>query len=203
MRSGKEKNINSILDNSQTSCSEDHISQNSGWILIRITPFESTLRVQSTSLFLLKSDQNFENHAKVVPAYHYLTFPMLALPTLYLGYGVVTDFSFADLVSTLPLLVSFIFSVGVVFLFFFARVFALGVQDRVIRLEERMRMEKLLPEDLKHRIPEVTTEQMIALRFASDEELTGLVFTALSEGISDRKTLKQAIKNWRADNQRI
>ena len=143
-----------------------------------------------------QSDQNFENHAKVVPAYHYWMTSMLVLPSLYLGYGVVTDFSFADLVT-------FIFSVGVVFAAFFARWFALGVQDRVIRLEERMRMEKLLPEDLKHRIPEVTTEQMIALRFASDEELTGLVFTALSEGISDRKTLKQAIKNWRADNQRI
>ena len=143
-----------------------------------------------------QSDQNFKNHAKVVPAYHYWMTSMLVLPSLYLGYGVVTDFSFADLVT-------FIFSVGVVFAAFFARWFALGVQDRVIRLEERMRMEKLLPEDLKHRIPEVTTEQMIALRFASDEELTGLVFTALSEGISDRKTLKQAIKNWRADNQRI
>ena len=143
-----------------------------------------------------QSDQNFKNHAKMVPAYHYWMTPMLVLPSLYLGYGVVTDFSFADLVT-------FIFSVGVVFAAFFARWFALGVQDRVIRLEERMRMEKLLPEDLKHRIPEVTTEQMIALRFASDEELTGLVFTALSEGISDRKTLKQAIKNWRADNQRI
>ena len=144
-----------------------------------------------------RSDQNFENHAKVVPAYHYWMGPMLLLPTLYFFvYRVVIDFSFAGLVS-------FVFSVGVVFAAFFARVFALGVQDRVIRLEERMRMERLLPEDLKHRIPEVTTEQMIALRFASDEELTGLVFTALSEGISDRKTLKQAIKNWRADNQRI
>ena len=143
-----------------------------------------------------QSDQNFKNHAKMVPAYHYWMTPMLVLPSLYLGYRVVVDFSFADLVT-------FIFSVGVVFAAFFARWFALGVQDRVIRLEERMRMEKLLPEDLKHRIPEVTTEQMIALRFASDEELTGLVFTALSEGISDRKTLKQAIKNWRADNQRI
>ena len=121
---------------------------------------------------------------------------MLVLPSLYLGYTAVVDFSVAGLAA-------FIFSVGVVVAAFFARWFALGVQDRVIRLEERMRMEKLLPEDLKHRIPEVTTEQMIALRFASDEELTGLVFTALSEGISDRKTLKQAIKNWRADNQRI
>jgi len=143
-----------------------------------------------------QSDQNFKNHAKVVPAYHYWMTPMLVLPSLYLGYRVVVDFSFADLVT-------FIFSVGVVFAAFFARWFALGVQDRVIRLEEQLRMEKLLPEELKQRIPEVTTEQMIALRFASDEELPGLVFKALTEGISNRKTLKQAIKNWRADHQRI
>ena len=143
-----------------------------------------------------QSDQNFKNHAKVVPAYHYWMTPMIVLPSPYLGYRAVVAFSFADLVT-------FIFSVGVVLAAFFARWFALGVQDRVIRLEEQLRMEKLLPEELKQRIPEVTTEQMIALRFASDEELTGLVFTALSEGISDRKTLKQAIKNWRADNQRI
>ena len=143
-----------------------------------------------------QSDQNFKNHAKVVPAYHYWMTPMLVLPSLYLGYRVVVDFSFAGLVP-------FIFSVGVVFAAFFARVFALGVQDRVIRLEEQLRMEKLLPEELKQRIPEVTTEQMIALRFASDEELPGLVFKALTEGISNRKTLKQAIKNWRADHQRI
>ena len=143
-----------------------------------------------------QSDQNLKNHAKMVPAYHYLMTPMLVLPSLYLGYRVLVDFSFTDLVI-------FIFSVGVVFAAFFARWFALGVQDRVIRLEEQLRMEKLLPEELKQRIPEVTTEQMIALRFASDEELPGLVFKALTEGISNRKTLKQAIKNWRADHQRI
>ena len=141
-------------------------------------------------------DQNFKNHAKMVPAYHYLMTPMLLLPSLYLGYGVVDDFSRAGLAV-------FILSVGVVFAAFFARWFALGVQDRVIRLEEQLRMERLLPAELKQRIPEVTTEQMIALRFASDEELPGLVFKALSERISDRKTLKQAINNWRADHQRI
>jgi len=141
-------------------------------------------------------DQNFKNHAKMVPAYHYLMTPMLVLPSLYLGYGVVDDFSRAGLAV-------FILSVGVVFAAFFARWFALGVQDRVIRLEEQLRMERLLPAELKQRIPEVTTEQMIALRFAPDEELPGLVFKALSERISDRKTLKQAINNWRADHQRI
>ena len=86
---------------------------------------------------------------------------------------------------------------------FFARVFPLGVQDRVIRLEERMRMERLFADDLKSRIGEVTTEQMIGLRFASDAELADLVRKVLDEGISDRKTIKQSVKNWRADNQRV
>ena len=143
-----------------------------------------------------QSDQNFENHAKMVPAYHYWMAPMLLLPTVYLGYGVVVDFSLAGLLS-------FVFAIGVFLVAFFARWFALGVQDRVIRLEEQLRMERLLPEDLRQRIPEVTTTQMIALRFASDEELPGLVSKALSEGISDRKKLKQEIKQWRADHQRI
>lgn len=140
--------------------------------------------------------QNFENHAKVVPGYHYSATAMLVLPTLYFGYVAVFDFSARDLVF-------FVFCVGVVIAALFARLFPLGVQDRVIRLEERMRMERLFPDDLKSRIGDVTTEQMIGLRFASDDELTDLVRRVLDEGISDRKAIKQAVKSWRADNQRI
>ena len=64
-------------------------------------------------------------------------------------------------------------------------------------------MARLFTDDLKARIGEVTTEQMIGLRYASDEELADLVRRVLDENISDRKTIKQDVKNWRADNERI
>jgi hypothetical protein len=86
---------------------------------------------------------------------------------------------------------------------FLARLFALGVQDRVIRLEERIRCERLLPEDLKPRIGEFTTVQMVGLRFASDAELPSLARKVLDGKVNDRKAIKQMVQNWRADYQRI
>ena len=85
---------------------------------------------------------------------------------------------------------------------FFSRVNALAAQDRVIRLEERLRMQALLPDELKPRINDVTTGQCVALRFASDDELPALVKKALDEN-ADQKTIKQAIQNWRPDLQRV
>ena len=140
--------------------------------------------------------QNFENHPRLVTPYHKVAFPLVLLPTLYFAYLAVSDFSLARLALLA-------FCVGTIIMGLFGRVFPLGVQDRVIRLEERMRMELLLPDDLKGRIADFTTEQLIALRFASDEELPDLAGRVLSEGMSDRKDIKQAVKNWRADNQRI
>ena len=140
--------------------------------------------------------QNFENHAKLVPGYHGVATALLMLPTLYFGFVAVTDFS-------LQALALFLFSVGVVTAALYARLFPLGVQDRVIRLEEQLRMQRLLPEDLKGRIPEFTAGQLVGLRFAPDEELPALARRVLDEGISDRKVIKQAVKNWRADHQRI
>ena len=140
--------------------------------------------------------QSFENHAKMVPAYHGGATGLVVLPTLYFAYLAITDFSVERLAF-------FAFCAGMIIIALFARVFPLGVQDRVIRLEERMRMELLLPDDLKGRIKELATEQLIGLRFASDEELPGLVRRVLDEGITDRKVIKEAIENWRADHQRI
>ncbi|MDX1495850.1 MAG: DUF6526 family protein, partial [Longimicrobiales bacterium] len=117
-------------------------------------------------------------------------------PTLYFLFLTVTSFSVTNLML-------FVFGCGVVVVGLFARVFPLGVQDRVIRLEERLRMERLLPEELKARIEEVETEHLIGLRFASDEELADLVRRVLDGELADRKAVKAAIRSWRADYQRI
>lgn len=140
--------------------------------------------------------QSFEKHAKIVPGYHFWATAFLVIPTLYFLYLTVTSFSLTNLML-------FAFAVGVVLVGLFARLFPLGVQDRVIRLEERLRLERLLPEEMQGRITEISTEHLIGLRFASDEELAGLVRRVLDGELKDRKAVKAAVKRWRADHQRI
>jgi len=142
-----------------------------------------------------KSPQTFENHARILPAYHFVAFPLFAINVFFTLYRAVTAFSWANLVA-------FGVAVALVLLFFIARVMALTVQDRVIRLEETMRMRALLPADLQPRIGEFTVKQLVALRFASDAELPELARTVLDGGIQDQKAIKKMIRAWRADFQR-
>ena len=136
------------------------------------------------------SEQNFANHAKYVPAFHFFVLPVLFLN---LGWSIhrwaVSLWSVDGAVSSVALLIGFLF----------ARLFALSVQDRVIRLEERLRCERLLPQDLQSRIAEFEPAQLVALRFASDAELPGLARKVLDEKLKDRKAIKQLIKTWRPD----
>jgi hypothetical protein len=140
--------------------------------------------------------QSFENHAKIVPGYHRWATALLALPTLYFGYRALFGFSWDALAL-------FLFAAGVVLLGFYVRYFPLRVQDRVIRLEEQLRTERLLPADLKARAGELTVGQLVALRFASDEELAELVRRVLDERITDQKEIKRAVRSWRPDHQRM
>jgi hypothetical protein len=142
-----------------------------------------------------KTPQTFENHARVLPAFHYVAFPLFAVNFFFTLYEAVTAFSWSNLVA-------FALSVALILLFFVARVMALTVQDRVIRLEEQLRMRALLPADLQPRIGEFTVKQLVALRFAGDEELPGLARKVLDEKIQDQKSIKKLVQHWRADYQR-
>ena len=140
--------------------------------------------------------QSYENHARMVPLFHYVAFGILMINLVWSGRALFRDLSVDNGVP-------FLLAVGLILVAWFVRAFPLGVQDRVIRLEERLRLERLLTGDLKARIGDFTTNQLVGLRFASDEELPGLARRVLDEGISDRQTIKRAVQNRRDDHQRI
>jgi len=142
-----------------------------------------------------KTPQTFANHARIVPAYHYVAFPLFAVNFFFALYQAVTAFSWANLVS-------FGVAIALILLFFIARIMALTVQDRVIRLEEMLRLRALLSADLQPRIGELSVKQLVALRFASDAELPDLARRVLDGKIQDQKAIKQMVRDWRADFQR-
>jgi len=143
-----------------------------------------------------KTPQTLQNHAKMVAPFHYILLPILLINLLLSIYRSATAFSMETALSTFM-------AVALIMIALFARIFALQAQDRVIRLEERMRLQTLLPDELKPRIHDFTMDQLAALRFASDSELPNLARKVLEDGIDDRKTIKQLIVTWRADYQRL
>lgn len=139
--------------------------------------------------------QTYKNHVKFVPLFHYVVFPLLILNMVWSARVALRAPSTETIVAAGT-------AVALVLLSFFARAFALKVQDRVIRLEMRMRLRELLPAALHPRIAELTAGQMVALRFASDAEMPELVQTVLRDRITDRKAIKVMIKNWTVDDHR-
>ena len=139
------------------------------------------------------AEQSFANHVRWVPAFHFFVMPVLALN---LGWSIyrwkLAAFSLDGFVSVFTAAALLIFTL-------YARLFALKVQDRVIRLEERLRLEKLLPADLKPRIEEFTSGQLVAMRFASDAELSALARRVLADNIQSGKAIKHMVQTWRAD----
>jgi hypothetical protein len=140
--------------------------------------------------------QSFQNHARLVPLYHYVTFPMI----LAVAVWSVVQLGRAPSVDRLFLL---LMALGLALAAYWARAFATRLQDRVIRLEERLRMERLLSDELRGRIGDFTVDQLVALRFASDEEMEALAGRVLADGIDDRKAIKSMVRSWRADHERV
>jgi Family of unknown function (DUF6526) len=140
------------------------------------------------------AEQSFSNHAKYVPAFHFFGVPVFAinLVTSIVHWYKLGLFSFQGALG-------FFVALALLVTLFSARIGMLGVQDRVIRMEERLRYEKLLPADLRPRIDEFSVAQLVSLRFASDAELPALARRVLDEKVSDRKSIKRMVQNWRPD----
>lgn len=139
--------------------------------------------------------QNLKNHARFHPIFHFVLAPIF----------------FANFVIAVVLLVrapgwlttwQLVMAIAFFFLLLLVRINPLKVQDRIIRLEERLRLAPLLPEPLRARIPELSEKQLIALRFAPDAEAPGLVQKTLAENLGPAE-IKKAIAQWKADHWRV
>ena len=135
--------------------------------------------------------QNFENHTRKVPVF---AIGILILLVNLGGrlYDLRHGISFGPVMDVLV-------GAALIALFIMARTSVVTVQDRVIRLEMRLRLAGALPADLRPRIPEFTVDQLVSLRFAGDAELPALARKVLDEKLGDRKTIKRLVKDWQAD----
>jgi len=149
-----------------------------------------------------KTPQTYANHTRLDPPFHFFLGPVFILAlvlTLIHFFYHLRESGMRDNIHSFLLIV---LAVAMITLMLKVRLYSLKVQDRVIRLEERLRLTQLLSEPLRSRIPELTEDQLIGLRFASDAELPKLVERALNEKLK-RKDIKKAVQNWRPDYWRV
>jgi len=144
-----------------------------------------------------EAPQSYSHHTRWDPLFHYFIVPIFFIAVVA---AVVHMFLWRH--HPLHGVFLVLFALAAVALVFRVRQYPLKVQDRVIRLEERLRLAMLLPESLRLRIPELTEQQLIALRFASDAELPGLAQRAMNEHLSP-DDIKKSIQHWRPDNWRV
>jgi hypothetical protein len=148
----------------------------------------------------MAESQNFANHRKFVPGFHVVVFGILTINLLWSLYRLVSG---VPGVPFFDRLLSVAVAVALLLIAWYVRVFPLKAQDRVIRLEELLRMERLLPPDLRPRIGDLRTGQLVALRFASDAELPELTRAVLDRGVTKQDEIKKMIQSWRADHLRM
>jgi hypothetical protein len=140
--------------------------------------------------------QTYENHVRYHPPFHFVLLPLVLLNFIWAIVSLIRE---PDWSQVQGLLIAFLLAhIG-----FIARGSALKVQDRVIRLEEQLRYQRVLSSDLAQRAGALKTGQIIALRFASDEELPELVQQTLEGKFVKAKEIKLAIKHWRGDYLRV
>lgn len=144
----------------------------------------------------MPNQQTYANHRRYWPLWHFFAVPILVVNVIVVAIYFVRDPRLAsgwDVVVAIALLVAVVAT----------RYMPLRAQDRVICLEERTRLDRLLPTDLRSRIPELRRRHLIALRFAPDEEIPELTRRVLAGELQTPSTIKRAIARWRADHLRV
>lgn len=140
----------------------------------------------------MNTDQNFANHTRWLAPYHFVLAPIMLANFIFAIVRLVMDFN-VDRIGYLVL------AIALVMLTLLARTHSLTVQDRVIRLEERLRYRELLPAELAEKAVDLKPAQMVSLRFASDSELPALIERTLKGEFEKAGDIKKEIKNWRGD----
>jgi hypothetical protein len=141
---------------------------------------------------MAEREQDYKNHIRLFPPYHFFVLPVFLINVFVSGWLLYRAPSRLGVWQVVVAVALFLGALT-------ARVMALAVQDRVIRLEMRLRFRELLPPDLQARIPVITREQCVALRFASDAELPGLVRKVVAGELKSQADIKRAITHWQAD----
>jgi hypothetical protein len=136
--------------------------------------------------------QSYQKHTRWVPPFHFFVIPVLLINVINAARHLWMD-------PTRHFLWELVFALALVAFASATRTMALTVQDRVIRLEMRLRLRGILPPDLQSNIDTLTRRQLVALRFASDAEMAELVREVLAGKLSTSKDIKTRIKNWQAD----
>jgi amino acid transporter len=141
----------------------------------------------------MQSEQSYATHRRWFPLFHFVVIPLLTLNVIarivYLVRHPGAKLNWWEVVVAIALL---LFG-------FAARIMVLTVQSRVIRLEERLRLQRVLPEELRGRVGELRTSQLVALRFCADEDLPDLCRAVLSGEVREMDEIKKRVKNWRPD----
>lgn len=136
--------------------------------------------------------QSFKNHPRLFPPFHFFVIPVLFLNFL-------NSIRHVWLAPSRSTVFALIVAAALLMLGFLSRIMALTVQDRLIRLEMRLRLREVLPSDLQARVGDLSVKQLIALRFACNAELPDLVREVLSGKLATQKEIKQRVKEWQAD----
>jgi hypothetical protein len=140
--------------------------------------------------------QTLASHRRWIPLWHFFAIPVLVANVVVVAIYFARDPRFINgwaVVVAIALLIGILLS----------RTMPLRAQDRIIRLEERSRLERLLPGDLRGRVGELTPSQLVAIRFAPDDEIPDLTRRALSGELKSQGDIKRAIRNWRSDHLRV